>query len=112
MAIGAKIRVQVNMVMAQTKFNDDIKKFNNLVIPIFFVEIIVEKIPFEVEMMLGMIFKIFPLVQTCLIVIFGVVGVFCLFLAIFLLIKMKVNDQQKLSEDIKVQNDCNQILLS
>lgn len=104
MAIEANIRVQVNLVMGETKFNDDIKRFDNSVLPIFFVEIIVERIPLGAEIMLGLLFRILPAIQICLVVVFGIVGAFCLFFAFFNFLKIKVRSRS-LSDDKKIQKD-------
>lgn len=76
-------------MMGETRFNEDLKNFNNLVIPVFFVEIILERLTPGMEMSLKVVFIVLPVVQNCAIIVLALFGVFYVALAVFKLLNVK-----------------------
>lgn len=67
------IRLQINLLMDNTKFNSRVRPYENLVIPVIWLEIAVEQLTPSLILLLKMLFGILPYVQA------GCVFMLCLF---------------------------------
>lgn len=73
--IKVNIRVQINLVMGETKLMDDAKPFNNIVVPIMWVEQAIENLTPNLEFLLQLLFNYAPYIQTGTIVFLAMMGV-------------------------------------
>ncbi|XP_055922794.1 lysosome membrane protein 2 [Eupeodes corollae] len=68
-------RFQVNLLMGDISFNSEMSAFKNMVLPIFWLEIGVEKLTPELILLLQLLFNVFPYVQMGLAILMGAAGV-------------------------------------
>ena len=68
-------RIQLNLMMGETKFNNKIKLFENRVFPVLWVQIAIEKLTPNLRMWVFLLFNFFPPMQTCIIYLLGICGV-------------------------------------
>ncbi|XP_046804863.1 scavenger receptor class B member 1 [Lucilia cuprina] len=67
-------RFQINLLMDEVKYNREMTRFRNTVLPIFWLEIGVEELTPGIKMLLKLLFKICPYVQCGLIIALIVAG--------------------------------------
>ncbi|XP_055847864.1 lysosome membrane protein 2 [Episyrphus balteatus] len=68
-------RFQVNLLMGEISFNSEMSKFKNMVLPIFWLEIGVEKLTPELILLLQLLFNVCPYVQMGFAILMGAAGV-------------------------------------
>lgn len=68
-------RIQINLLMDSTRFNSRLKPFENVVIPIVWMEIAVEKLTPGLILLLHMLFNVLPYVQAGCVFLLCIVGV-------------------------------------
>lgn len=68
-------RIQLNLMMGETKFNSQIKMFENRVYPVFWVQIAIEKLTPELRIWVFFLFNFLPPMQTCIIYLLGICGI-------------------------------------
>lgn len=68
-------RIQLNLMMGETKFNSQVKKFENRVYPVLWVQIAIEKLTPGLRMWVFLLFNFFPPMQTVIIYLLGICGV-------------------------------------
>lgn len=68
------LRVQVNMDIGQTKFNAKTRPFNNLMLPLFWIELSVYELPILVAWLITLTTEVFPVVQNVLVYLLGLIG--------------------------------------
>lgn len=72
--LEAHLRVQINLAMPRTKFNSKTKPFNDLTIPLFWLELAVDDIPLIVNVCLTLFYYVLPVFFTVLIWLCGIFG--------------------------------------
>ncbi|XP_052121454.1 scavenger receptor class B member 1-like [Frankliniella occidentalis] len=77
----ANIRVQTNLVVHKTKGNPRVKPFNNLTVPIFWVDLTVLGLPDNITALLDLMLVVGPVIQTTAIVLLGSSGALLLLAA-------------------------------
>lgn len=68
-------RLQINLLLDKTKFNSRVKPFDNIVLPIMWIEISVEQLTPGLKILLHLLFNILPYAQVgsvCLLCVLGV----------------------------------------
>lgn len=73
--IQANLRVQINLLVGDTKFNSKTRPFNQKVLPLFSLELGINALPFSVYTILILLYSVLPIVITVLIYVFAIVGV-------------------------------------
>lgn len=68
-------RLQINLLLEKTKFNSRVKPFDNIVLPIVWLEISVDKLTPGLITLLHLLFNILPYVQVGLVCLLCVLGV-------------------------------------
>lgn len=68
-------RIQLNLLLDKSKFNSRVKPFDNIVLPIVWLEISVEKLTPGLIILLHLLFNILPYVQVGLVCVLCVLGV-------------------------------------
>lgn len=68
-------RIQLNLLLEKTKFNSRVKPFDNIVLPIVWLEISVERLTPGLIILLHLLFNILPYVQVGLVCLLCVLGV-------------------------------------
>nr|CAI5869844.1 unnamed protein product [Callosobruchus analis] len=71
---GSALRVQVNLGMGQTRYNPKTRQFNNLTVPLFWIELSFDELPGVVTFLLRLTLNVLPVGQTILIYVLGIVG--------------------------------------
>lgn len=71
-------RIQLNLMTGETQFNSDVKPFDNLALPVFWMELTIEKLTFRLIFILKMAFNILPVVQNAIICLLIFTGFLCL----------------------------------
>lgn len=75
MPLEARLRIQINLVMPKTKFNPKTKPFNDMTLPLFWLELSVEDIPFVVKFCMTMFLYVLPIVFPVLMWLCGIFGI-------------------------------------
>lgn len=70
---GNTLKIQVNLGMGNTKFNSRTKPFNNLTIPLFWIELTCTKLPNFVNLILSIV-EPAPTLQTIIMYLLGLIG--------------------------------------
>lgn len=68
-------RIQINLLLDKTKFDRRVKPFDNIVLPIVWLEISVDKLTPGLIVLLHLLFNILPYVQLGLVCLLCVLGV-------------------------------------
>ena len=68
-------RIQINLLMDTTKFNSRTKPYDNIVLPVVWMEIAVERLTPNLLLLLHMLFNVLPYVQAGFVCLLCVVGV-------------------------------------
>lgn len=76
--LSAKLRIQINLDVGKTKYNARTRPFNDLVLPLFWLELRISDIPTSVYLILLLFYHVLPVAQTVLIVLLGIFGVLCI----------------------------------
>lgn len=79
--IYVKTSIQINLVVRKTRFNYKISPFNNKIIPIFWLQVMMPKLPDHVNFLMDLCFIYGPILQTTAISIVFLVGFALLVLA-------------------------------
>lgn len=77
--LEAKIRVQINLRIPTTTYNYKVEPFNNLVLPLFWVELSIDSIPANVKFYIQLLYHILPLVQEIIMFVSLTVGILMIF---------------------------------
>ncbi|GLV45391.1 uncharacterized protein CBL_05494 [Carabus blaptoides fortunei] len=67
-------RIQINLIMRQTKYNYKTAPFNNMIIPLFWTEMRVDELPSQIHMLMTLSQKVMPVVQIVFIYLFAIIG--------------------------------------
>lgn len=73
--IQASLRIQINLLVGDTKYNSKTKPFNQKVLPLFSLELEINSLPFTVYAILVLLYTVLPVVITVLIYVFAIVGI-------------------------------------
>ncbi|XP_016914043.1 scavenger receptor class B member 1-like [Apis cerana] len=92
MKINSKI--QINLVMQRTIYNSKIRPFNDMTIPLFWSDLVMDSLPNDLTFILKLILQICPMVQTVIIWLLGIAGM-TMFVLSLLAILWTINQQQK-----------------
>lgn len=68
-------RIQINLLMDSTKFNSRVRPYENLVLPIVWMEIAVERLTPGLIVLLQMLFDVLPYVQAGCVFMLCIIGV-------------------------------------
>lgn len=98
--LEAKLRIQINLAMPNTRFNSRTKPFNNLIIPLFWVELVVEAPPKKIKLLLRLLYHILPVTQEVLMYICGLMGFALILYSIALIFASKRNHRDYLELNI------------
>uniref|UniRef100_A0A1A9WGN3 Scavenger receptor class B member 1 n=1 Tax=Glossina brevipalpis TaxID=37001 RepID=A0A1A9WGN3_9MUSC len=69
-----KSRFQVNLAMSDISFNGELERFRNVVIPVFWLQIAVDDLTTFLKVLLFLLFKVGPIVQSSLVIILIITG--------------------------------------
>lgn len=73
--LEAHLRIQINLNVPKTQFNAKTKPFDNTVIPLFWLELAVDDIPFIVSFCLTCFYYIFPILFPLVMWLCGILGI-------------------------------------
>lgn len=73
--LKADMKIQINLFVNETKYNTKTKPFNGATLPLFFLEMEIEKVPPIVSFLMVLVFDVLPVVEEVLIYLFAIVGV-------------------------------------
>ncbi|CAH2004110.1 unnamed protein product [Acanthoscelides obtectus] len=71
---GSALRVQVNLGMGQTRYNSKTRQFNNMTVPLFWIELSFDELPGMISFLLRLVLVVLPVGQTILIYLLGIIG--------------------------------------
>ncbi|XP_031366302.1 sensory neuron membrane protein 2 isoform X2 [Apis dorsata] len=92
MKINSKI--QINLVMQRTIYNSKIKAFNDMTIPLFWTDLVMDSLPNDLIFILKLMLQICPMVQTVIIWLLAIAGT-TMFILSLLAILWIINQQQE-----------------
>ncbi|KAK0095240.1 hypothetical protein PV326_008892 [Microctonus aethiopoides] len=101
-------RMQTNLVMQHTVFNPRIEAFNDLVIPLFWTDLIIPPITGKLVLLIKLLLQIGPLLQTSLICLAAIAGVTTFILSVVGLMWVlnqqtdDFNDERRDSTDLRI----------
>lgn len=72
--LKASLKVQISLSVPQTRFNSKTRPFNNLTIPLFWLELCVEEVPSLVHIVITALYHILPIVQIIFMWLFAIIG--------------------------------------
>lgn len=72
--LKANLKIQINLAVPETKYNTKTKPFNGIVIPLFWLELNIEDVPFTVKLCVVAFYEILPIVQQILIYVCCLAG--------------------------------------
>jgi len=87
-------RLQINLVMGETKFNHEIKKFNHLTLPFMWAEVAIEELTPWLDFLLKMLFNVLPIVQKTIVYLLFLAAVSCLATTILIYLIYKLSAEQ------------------
>lgn len=73
--LKADLKIQINLHINETKFNSKTKPFNGNTLPLFFLELQIQKVPTLVNLLMVLVFDVLPVVQEVLIYVLAIVGI-------------------------------------
>ncbi|XP_035729802.1 scavenger receptor class B member 1-like isoform X1 [Vespa mandarinia] len=82
MIIKVNSRIQTNLVMYDTKYNSKIKPFNNIIVPLFWSDLTMPSMPSNLLLLLKMLVKIFPIMQTVIMYLLMIIGITLIILSL------------------------------
>lgn len=68
-------RIQINLLMDTTKFNSRTRPYDNIVLPVVWLEIAVERLTPGLIVLLHMLFNVLPYMQAAVVCMLCVIGV-------------------------------------
>ncbi|XP_016771066.1 scavenger receptor class B member 1 isoform X2 [Apis mellifera] len=92
MKINSKI--QINLVMQHTIYNSKIRPFNDMTIPLFWSDLVMDSLPNDLTFILKLILQICPMVETVIIWLLAIAGT-TMFVLSLLAILWTINQQQE-----------------
>ncbi|CRK92365.1 CLUMA_CG005909, isoform A [Clunio marinus] len=92
--IKVHTRIQLNLMCGETMFNGNIKRFDNLILPVVWMEIAIEKLTPSLDVILKMCFIYLPVVQNIIIGLLVLGGFFSIVL-MFLHIIFSVSEKHQ-----------------
>ncbi|KAF2893100.1 hypothetical protein ILUMI_13073 [Ignelater luminosus] len=90
-----KLRLQVNLRMPNTQYNAKTRPFNNLVLPLFWVELSVDTLPAEFKLYINLLYHILPVVQQVLMYGFAVISIALIFGSAVATVRHLLNSRHK-----------------
>lgn len=93
--LEVKLRIQVNLRMPNTQYNAKTKPFNNLVIPLFWVELSVNTPPAQIKLYINLLYHVLPVVQQVLMYGFAVIGITLIFGSAMATVRHLLNSRHK-----------------
>lgn len=73
-ALETSLRIQINLDIGQTKYNPRTRPFNDLVLPLFWLQMRLGDIPGDITFLITTLFHILPVVQDILMYLFAMMG--------------------------------------
>lgn len=73
--LSGALRVQINLGMPMTRFNYKTRPFNNMTLPLLWLELSLEDPPKLIHVVIKLLYHYLPVVQTVLIYLFGILGI-------------------------------------
>nr|XP_050845801.1 scavenger receptor class B member 1-like isoform X1 [Vespula vulgaris] len=74
-AVKVNSRIQTNLVMYDTQYNSKVKPFNNIVIPLFWTDLMIPSLKSDLLFLIKIIVKILPITQTVVMYFLMIIGV-------------------------------------
>ncbi|CAG9860184.1 unnamed protein product [Phyllotreta striolata] len=71
---GSALRIQVNVGVKDTKYNTKTKPFNNLTVPLLWIDLSCSELPSFVTFLLKVVIDVLPVAQKVLVYLFGILG--------------------------------------
>ncbi|XP_043595440.1 scavenger receptor class B member 1-like isoform X2 [Bombus pyrosoma] len=68
-------KIQINLVMHPVQYNSQIKLFNNLVIPLFWSDLVIPQVPSDLLFLVKLLLQVGPIMQEVLIWLLAIAGV-------------------------------------
>ncbi|XP_018319313.1 scavenger receptor class B member 1 [Agrilus planipennis] len=69
--LKANMKIQINLRMTDTKYNHKTRPFNNLTLPLFWVELNANEIPSSIYLYLTLLYHVLPVVQEVMMYVFA-----------------------------------------
>ncbi|KAK5649342.1 hypothetical protein RI129_000371 [Pyrocoelia pectoralis] len=73
--LEANLRLQINLVMPETSYNSRTEPFNNLILPLLWVELSIDAVPTLIQFYLKLLYQILPIAQEIVIYVFAIAGI-------------------------------------
>ncbi|XP_014227323.1 scavenger receptor class B member 1-like [Trichogramma pretiosum] len=98
-------RLQTNLIMKETRYNSKIKPFNNLVVPLFWTDLQIPKLPADLMLLLRLALVIGPISQLVLVIILALAGAVCVCWALARTVMIVHEHQQEEARRDKERRD-------
>ncbi|KZC10300.1 PREDICTED: scavenger receptor class B member 1-like isoform X2 [Dufourea novaeangliae] len=98
-------RIQINLVMYPTFYNDKITAFNDLTVPLFWSDLYIPTLPSDLLLLLKLALHVLPIVQTVIIWLLAIAGVTMTMLSIPALLWTINQQQEELPPDRRDSTD-------
>ncbi|XP_011870818.1 PREDICTED: scavenger receptor class B member 1-like isoform X2 [Vollenhovia emeryi] len=97
-------RVQTNLVMQRTRYNSKITAFNNITVPLIWIDMHILSLPTFMIVCLKLALQILPIAQTVVMYLLGVIGVTMSVLSLISIVWI-LNQQQQQEQEMVSSND-------
>ncbi|KAB0800229.1 hypothetical protein PPYR_05969 [Photinus pyralis] len=77
--LEANLRLQANLAMPDSSYNSKTKPFSNLVLPLLWIDLIIDQLPPKIQLYLKLLYHILPIVQDVVVYVFAVASIFLIF---------------------------------
>ncbi|XP_067000934.2 scavenger receptor class B member 1 [Anabrus simplex] len=81
--LSIRCKIQVNLVIKKTKLHPKVAPFNDLILPILWIDFNVKDLPFHIELLMTLALYVGPVLQTSFTVLLAIVGSIMLLTAVF-----------------------------
>lgn len=71
----ADLKIQINLLINETKYNSKTKPFNGHTLPLFFLEMEIEEVPATIHLLMVLVFEVAPVAEQVLIYALAIIGV-------------------------------------
>ncbi|XP_076233540.1 scavenger receptor class B member 1 [Calliopsis andreniformis] len=105
MPINVNSRIQINLVMQHTVYNNRIKAFNDLTVPLFWSDLYIPTPSSDIMLILRLVLQVLPMAQTVLIWLLAIAGVTMVMLSIPAMLWTLNQSQEPLTSERRDSTD-------